>query len=67
MVPRNSSDCHRVYRSARSQLASLLRESVSGRELLDRGFPEDVEAGIELNVSAVAPILVNGAYIARRS
>ena len=55
-----------AYRSARSQLPDLLRECDSGRELRDRGFPEDVEMAIELNVSASAPALVEGAYIARR-
>ncbi len=56
-----------AYRSARPHLASSLRDCESGRALRDRGFPEDVEAAIELNVSATAPILANGAYIARRS
>jgi 2-phosphosulfolactate phosphatase len=56
-----------AYRSAQPRLASLLRECESGRELRDRGFPDDVEAAIELNVSSTAPILANGAYIARRS
>jgi 2-phosphosulfolactate phosphatase len=56
-----------AYRSARSHLASLLRECESGRELLDRGFPEDVEVALELNVSATVPILANGAYITRRA
>lgn len=55
-----------AYRSARSNLASLLRECESGRELLDCGFHEDVEAAVALNVSSTAPILANGAYIARR-
>lgn len=55
-----------AYHSARPHLASLLRDCESGRELRDRGFAEDVEVAIELNVSATAPILVNGAYVARR-
>jgi 2-phosphosulfolactate phosphatase len=55
-----------AYRSARPHLSSMLRDCESGRELRDRGFPEDVEVAIKLNVSAAAPILVDGAYIARR-
>jgi phosphosulfolactate phosphohydrolase-like enzyme len=35
--------------------------------LFHRGFPEDVEAAIELNVSTTAPILANGAYIKSRA
>jgi 2-phosphosulfolactate phosphatase len=54
-----------VYRSARPHLANMLRDCESGRELRDRGFPEDVEVAIELNVSTTAPILVNRAYVAR--
>jgi 2-phosphosulfolactate phosphatase len=56
-----------AYRSARSHLASLLRACESGRELFDRGFPEDVEPAIELNVSATAPFLADGAYTTRRA
>jgi 2-phosphosulfolactate phosphatase len=55
-----------AYRGARSHLASMLRNCESGRELRDRGFPEDVEVAIQLNVSVTAPVLANGAYIARR-
>jgi 2-phosphosulfolactate phosphatase len=55
-----------AYRSARPHLSSMLRDCESGRELRDRGFSEDVEVAIKLNVSTIAPILVDGAYIARR-
>jgi 2-phosphosulfolactate phosphatase len=51
-----------AFRGARPILTSLLRECVSGRELIDRGFPQDVEAAIELNTSETAPLLINGAY-----
>jgi 2-phosphosulfolactate phosphatase len=52
-----------AFRNARPFLASLLRDFVSGRELIYRGFPQDVEAAIELNTSAAAPLLINGAYL----
>ena len=51
-----------AFRSARPDLAGLLRKCVSGRELIDRGFPQDVDAAIELNISPAAPLLVDGAY-----
>jgi 2-phosphosulfolactate phosphatase len=51
-----------AFRSARPELADLLRGCASGRELIDRGYPHDVEAAIELNVSTTAPLLVDGAY-----
>jgi len=56
-----------AYRSARWHLARLLRECESGQGLRDRGFPEDVEVALELNVSTTAPILANGAYTTRRA
>jgi 2-phosphosulfolactate phosphatase len=51
-----------AFRSARPFLAGLVRECVSGRELIDHGFPQDVEAAIKFNTSAAAPLLINGAY-----
>jgi 2-phosphosulfolactate phosphatase len=51
-----------AFRSARHAMADLLRGCTSGRELIDRGYPHDVEAAIELNVSVAAPLLVDGAY-----
>jgi len=41
-----------------------LMESVSGVELRERGFPQDVEIAAELNISTCAPILREDAYIA---
>jgi len=52
-------DC---YMSAGDDLARLVRSSVSGRHLIDGGFPQDVETAVEVNVSTQAPLLVNGAY-----
>ena len=43
-------------------LDSLVRESISGRELIDRGFGADVEVALEVQSSNAAPILVNGEY-----
>jgi 2-phosphosulfolactate phosphatase len=50
------------YRGAGDDVARLILASASGRELIDSGFPQDVEIALEFNVSAEAPILVDGAY-----
>jgi len=51
-----------AFRSARTNLAKLLRECVSGQHLIDRGFAQDVDVAIELNTSRIAPQLIEGAY-----
>jgi 2-phosphosulfolactate phosphatase len=51
-----------AFRAAEPDLAALLRGSVSGQELISRGFQEDVEFAVALNVSAAAPYLRDGAY-----
>jgi 2-phosphosulfolactate phosphatase len=51
-----------AFRNARPATADLLRGCTSGRELIDRGYPQDVETAIELNVSTTAPLLVDRAY-----
>ena len=45
-------------------LAAAIRGSVSGRELVDRGFAADIEIAAELGVSTCVPILQNGAFTA---
>jgi 2-phosphosulfolactate phosphatase len=51
-----------AFRAVAADLALILRESVSGQELIDRGFDEDVEFAAALNVSTIAPFLRDGAY-----
>jgi 2-phosphosulfolactate phosphatase len=41
-------------------------DSGTGRALLQRGFGEDIDFACELNASATAPQIVNGAYVDRR-
>lgn len=50
------------FRSAHASLAETIRDCLSGRELIDKGFPQDVELAVQLDVSSTAPILRDGAY-----
>lgn len=45
-----------------SRVHAMIRDSVSGRDLVVRGFADDVELATQCNVSSCAPGLVNGAY-----
>jgi 2-phosphosulfolactate phosphatase len=52
-----------IFCSVRSRLRELLRSCVSGQELINRGYAQDVEVAIDLNTSIAAPLLENCAYI----
>nr|WP_244890631.1 2-phosphosulfolactate phosphatase [Cellulomonas marina] len=41
-----------------------LRESASGRELIERGWADDVTAAAELDADGCAPVLVDGWFVA---
>jgi 2-phosphosulfolactate phosphatase len=45
------------------RLAVQLTRSSSGKELVERGFAEDVRLAAQFNASDSAPILVNGAFV----
>ena len=51
-----------AFASQQANIAAVLRGCASGRELVERGWPEDVELASELSVSECAPILRDGAY-----
>jgi 2-phosphosulfolactate phosphatase len=51
-----------AFEAAAPDLAALLRASLSGRELIDRGFAEDAEIALDLNADRCAPRLADGAY-----
>jgi 2-phosphosulfolactate phosphatase len=46
-----------VFQAAAPRLAETLRACASGRELIEGGFPEDVELAAALDASDVAPLL----------
>jgi 2-phosphosulfolactate phosphatase len=51
-----------AFQYAKADLTGVLRQCSSGRELIERGFAEDVELAAELDASSAVPRLVDGAY-----
>lgn len=51
-----------AYQDAAPFLPSLLRQCGSGKELIERGFSQDVDLASNLDVSHCVPTLVDGAY-----
>jgi len=51
-----------AFRAVAERLPVALRDCVSGRELIERGFREDVRLAAELDVSDAVPVLRDGAY-----
>jgi 2-phosphosulfolactate phosphatase len=54
-----------AYLNVKRDLKHALKQCGSGRELIERGFEQDVEIASELDVSGCAPTLVDNAYINR--
>ncbi|MBD1832192.1 2-phosphosulfolactate phosphatase [Cyanobacteria bacterium FACHB-472] len=54
-----------AYRSVQPNLKSLLQQCSSGRELIEKGFEQDVDLAAELDVSDRIPTLVDRAYTHR--
>jgi len=52
-----------AFDHCREGLSQALRESVSGKELMARGFGLDIDIAAELNVSENVPRFVNGAFV----
>jgi 2-phosphosulfolactate phosphatase len=51
-----------AFRSAGDDIADMIRDSISGQELIQAGFSGDVELAIETDVSSTAPVLHEGAF-----
>jgi 2-phosphosulfolactate phosphatase len=51
-----------LFRASSPELHERIADSVSGRELRERGFDEDVALASELDVSGTAPRLAGGSY-----
>ena len=51
-----------AFSACQNALAGIVRGSVSGLELIERGYPQDVEIALEINASTAAPLLQDGWY-----
>jgi 2-phosphosulfolactate phosphatase len=51
-----------AFCSAGDDLEPWIRASVSGRELIERGFSRDVDIALEIGASGCIPLLQEGAY-----
>jgi 2-phosphosulfolactate phosphatase len=71
LLSRRDLDASREARLARAayagteDLAGALHECASARELIEKGFPADLEAGAALNVSATVPLMRRGSGFLR--
>jgi 2-phosphosulfolactate phosphatase len=55
-----------AFESAQNNLREVLEASSSGRELVERGFPQDLELAAQFNVSEHVPKLEGRSFIAVR-
>lgn len=51
-----------VFESVKENLLEEIKNCSSGKELIERGFEEDVNLACEMNVSDCVPVLRNGRY-----
>jgi 2-phosphosulfolactate phosphatase len=52
-----------AFQAVKSRLGEALAQCSSGKELIQRGFAEDVCLATQLNASDVAPTLIEGAFV----
>ena len=50
------------YRAVADRIPAVLADSISGRELVEAGVPDDVKLAGDVDVSAVVPVLENGVF-----
>jgi 2-phosphosulfolactate phosphatase len=52
-----------AFCNTQSELEKVVRQSSSGKELIERGFEANISLASALNASDCIPLLVNGAYV----
>jgi 2-phosphosulfolactate phosphatase len=55
-----------AWKDAKDEVANVIISCASGRELVERGFRDDVEYACAYGVSDVVPVLVDGAFRHRK-
>ena len=55
-----------IFREAESALGEWLSQCSSGKELIERGYREDVLLASQLDISTSAPVLKDGAFVRTR-
>ncbi len=53
----------KLFGSLKPELYDIISGSLSGRELIEKGFPEDVDLALELNAGRSVPVLENKCFI----
>jgi 2-phosphosulfolactate phosphatase len=54
-----------AWHDAESDIIERLRSCVSGRQLIDRGWPDDVDLAAQAHVSDLIPVLVEDRFVVR--
>jgi 2-phosphosulfolactate phosphatase len=52
-----------AFSAVRSNLNTLFKQCSSSKELIDRGFEEDIDLAAQIDISDCVPTLINGAYV----
>ncbi len=56
-----------VFHDLQADIPILLKQCISGKELIERGYEQDILLAAELNASSTVPVLSNGAFIALKN
>lgn len=58
-----ASSAKKLFESLKPELKHIISGSLSGRELIEKGFPEDVDLALELNAGRSVPVLKNKYFV----
>ncbi|WNB92857.1 2-phosphosulfolactate phosphatase [Bacillus sp. NEB1478] len=55
--------CQKTFQAVNDDLTALIKDCGSGRELIERGFSEDVSFCTRFNISSTVPLLSNNHFV----